>query len=504
MRNFFKALPIKGWSGYFDKKERTLLWIILLAGIVVRIYQAAAIQFWIDEIYIFFVTRSNSFLSLFFQNHWDASHPAFYYLFLHFWQKISITPFFLRIPSLIASGFVLYLTPILARTLLPKNKPFPIALLLIFALSMTQIGLGIEAEPYAFEILFMIVSLITFFKLLNGEKDRFIWIVFGVSNFLMLINDYGGVWLLGTYALFLLIFYIIPRKKKGLITVFLKSLIVTLLLYLPWLPVFMVNLTKGMTLESRSVDFGTGNPISANLFQTNFFVGSWPGGLITRWGISLYTWNALLFALALMGIYLLWRKKKNYAYFLLLGIFIPAIVSFTFSIYVSPIFVSRNLLLINILILIGYAVVLSRLFYKSKFLFFISVALILASFAPTLLSPRFYYNNEPVDWEGTVKYLKNSNYPDSSYVALPLNDPVLTEPLEYYALVDDVNLKVLSFREIEYYGNSFFKKHKLYFLDADSLRLEGGKVNWGGLEYALGCILEKVDFKGLFFGQCKF
>src|SRR3989344_3991389 len=131
------------WKRYFNTREQILLWLILIIGIIARLVIAFQSQLWRDEFYFFDISRTKSIFDLVFQNYWDTVHPSFYYIVIHFWQKISIDPLFLRFPGIIFSFFILYLIPILAIKIFPRNKPFAFILLILYGLSQTQISLNV-------------------------------------------------------------------------------------------------------------------------------------------------------------------------------------------------------------------------------------------------------------------------------------------------------------------------------------------------------------------------
>lgn len=502
MKAFFKKFIGKFWFNYFSEKEKVVLFGLFLFGIGVRIFNAAVNQYWRDEVFIFFVTREHSVAELFLQIHWDASHPAFYYIFIHFWQKLSINPFFLRLPSIVASAIGLYFVPILAKELAPKLKFLPTVLLFLFSTSLPQIYLGLQAEPYAFEIPLVIVSLVYFFKLLKRETSTRNWVTFAFVNYLVFINDYSGVWLLGTYGLFILIFYL--RQNNKLREVFLKAFLLTFMLSLSWLPIFITNFRKSLSVENVSTLFSNGNPFINNLFQTNFFVGSVPKNLFTMLGVPDLTWNLLLLVFAILGIYFLWQKNRKYAYFFLLGIFSPVTISFAFSNFVSVIFVSRNLFLVNVLITIGYAFSLSFLFAKHRTLAAGMVVLFLFNFAYTLVYPRFYYNDPPYDWAGVARYIKSKDNGRENFVLTQPRDFYPLEALTYYALVYNVNLKVINPSQVisKYGGKDYFKDKNLYLVGLESTNPALAELNYSKVSKEIGCKNGNTNFYLMYVSEC--
>lgn len=504
IKNIFNSWPIKSWKSYFGKKERTLLWIIFIVGMVARVYGAATIDFWRDEVYIFFVTRNYGIKDLFFQNHWDTPHPALYYLFIYFWQKISINPFFLRIPGIVTSAIALYLVPILAKEIKPGNKILPAVSLFVYAISQPQINLSFQAKPYIFEIPLMILSLIFFFKILNKTNSKYAWVYFGVINFLLFVTDYSGLWVLGTYGLFFFIFIVFKRRMKKIRGLFIKSFILTFILSLTWLPIFVKGFQNSLEIEVGALGplFQTENHFISNLYQTNFFVGSTTRDIPAQMGLHIHYWNALLFLFSLFGIYVLWRENRDNAYFLLLGIFAPVIISFIFSIYVSPIFLSRNLNHVNIFIGIGYAVALSYIFANRFKLFLTFVIFLFVDFLINNSSKQqFFYDDLGYDWDRAASYIKTQDDGRQNY--LVTHDMFYyLDPLFYYALLHDVDLKLATKAEKRNLA-ILAKESNLYFADTRTGSTSATK-RYQKKAKIIGCELKQQDTKALYFAKCEY
>ena len=206
---------------------------------------------WRDEIYIFFTARDNSLWKLITQQHWDTAHPPLHSIFLHFWQMISTNPFWLRLPSLIASFFILYLVPVLAYKISKRYKLFPFIFLYIFSVSLTQISLNIVARPYPFVILLIIISLTFFFTILEEEINNIkLLIKFAFVNWLLVFLDYSAIWLFAVYLVFFLIYYIFKIGHERLRYVF-NGLLLSALCSLTVLPFLFGNFEQSMKLEEN-------------------------------------------------------------------------------------------------------------------------------------------------------------------------------------------------------------------------------------------------------------
>lgn len=238
------------WNVYFSIKEQCFLFGLVLLGLAARIINALSIPLWMDETSIIFSVRDNSLLDLITQNHWDTAHPPLYFIFLHLWQMISIQPIWLRFPSLVASFCILYLIPVLAIKITNKYKFFPFIFLFLFSFSHTQISLNMVVRPYPFVILFMIVSLLLFFNMLDKKpRDNKPMTAFIFTNLVMLYTDYSAIWLFCTYAVFFSIYYLFYKKDKARTVYIFKSLFFSALCSLTILPLLLGNLKQSLKLE---------------------------------------------------------------------------------------------------------------------------------------------------------------------------------------------------------------------------------------------------------------
>ncbi len=263
------------WNLHFNFKEQLILFYLVLLGLIVRIVNAIYTPLWRDEIYIFFIARDNSLWKLITQQHWDTAHPPLYSVFLHFWQMISIHPFWLRLPSLIASFFILYLIPILAIKITHKYKFFPFIFLFIFSLSHTQISLNMVARPYPFISLLTILSLINIINLYTKKNiQRTNLIHFIAINTINFSLDYSSIWLFITYALSLLIQFFYKQNYRKRILLIFKLLIIVNLILIPVYIHIYKNISQSFHLETETAIKFSALPKN-NIFNgklINFFV----------------------------------------------------------------------------------------------------------------------------------------------------------------------------------------------------------------------------------------
>lgn len=247
------------------------MFALVILGMIVRVINALYTPLWRDEIYIFFISRNNSLWKLITQQHWDTAHPPLYSIFLHFWQMVSINPFWLRLPSLIASFFILYLIPIMAIKISKRYKSFPFIFLFLFSISHTQISLNMVVRPYPFISLCVIISLILFIKLVNEkQEDKKISAAFVLVNFIGFLIDYSIAWLFGCYFVFYFVNLLINRNSKKKEDHVFNALFFSFLVSCLVVPLAIKNINKSLNLEkylankfsNTSVGITSGSSIS--------------------------------------------------------------------------------------------------------------------------------------------------------------------------------------------------------------------------------------------------
>jgi len=439
--------PLNVWKKFFSKNQQILLGALVFIGLGIRVMTAVLGQISRDEVHPFLIARDNSLINLIVQNYWDTCHPPLYYIFLHFWQKIYYNPIFLRLPSLTASFFILTLIPVLAYKLLPKNKHFPFLALFLFSFSQSQVFVNVIARPYSWAILFMIVSLIGFVDLINQENISNKKIVgLATVNFLMFFTDYSSVWLFLSFGVFSVgHFFLIKNNFKK---AFLRNATKYFVLSTVFLEIVSLYLVKGWgecfyQLRYLKELFMSPNPIQSNLWQLQLLSSVTVYDLpIVSKIITLDIWAIFMVMMGFLGLFLMMIKNKKTSLLLLTIFFTPILTAFLFSLKISPIFRDRNLIILNVVLILGWAYLFSKISKKIKIFLLIVLVFWLLNFKQSF--PGLYYAGYPYDWLGAVKALKA--YEKSTVKEIITSDPEYRlAPLLYYGLLEKVsNIKIVT------------------------------------------------------------
>lgn len=460
-----------------------------MMGLILRIINAAVTQLWRDEVYVFFSSRDNSFINLLLQNHWDTAHPPLYFIFLHFWQKISINPFFLRLPSLIISILILYLIPVLAKKISSKSKWFPYLSLFFFSFSNTQISLNMVARPYPFVIIFMLISMIIFLDFLeekNIQDGLSKAISFSAINFFIFFSDYSGVWLLLSYGIYWFIYFFLLKKsdREHRDLVF-KSLLLSLMTCLLWVPFLLINLNKSLSLELQlKSQFETGNIFHPFLNNLPFFTGFLSDKI-----------SKMILIISLLGLIKLFKDNKKTGLLLLLIFICPIILSYAFSIIIQPIFMGRNLLIVNIALIFGMSYLLS-VFFKKNILIISVMTIVIAIYLFNFFKyfPGLYFTDRPYNWEKIAEIISSKNSNVSIYSK---NDEYMFPPLTYYLLLQGFKKEIQISNSVSNlkYSNIYL----IYFTNKPTVK----NIYYSEFIKRKKCKIDLFKIPFVFFAYCK-
>ena len=214
--------------------ELTILLMILLLGLILRVYDLGNESLWLDEGFsIKFAKLSLS--QIFFL---QENSPPLYYVILHFWINwFGDSEFSVRLPSAIF-GF-LSLFPMYAIGKHIFNREVGMLGLLLLSLSKFHIHYSQEARTYSLTVLLTLLCIYFFLKLL---KEINYAIIFGYILFSTLLI-YSHI-----YGLFILIFQNIYIAALSLFSKedyelkpsrWILIQIVIILLFAPWVDIFI-------------------------------------------------------------------------------------------------------------------------------------------------------------------------------------------------------------------------------------------------------------------------
>ncbi len=330
----------------FKIKKHIPLLAILGVGAILRLYNLTARALWHDEAFSALLIKYN-FKEMIDRIILDV-HPPFYYIVLRSWNFIlGDSLFSLRLFSVVFSLLIIWAVYLLAKTVFKSEKIALFSALLV-ALNSFQIQYAHEARMYALSTFLIVISTYFIFKALYSPKQSsWKWWALYILAVIPAIYSHYYVFF-SVLAQFLFAFVYIWHKKKNF-KLLLISYFVIAFSYLPWLKVFLKQLTQ--VQESYWIPKMTIWSIPCTFYK-----------ITTGTDINIYIHKNILvlFVIAFLGLILYGLiKDKNSGKWLIFLLFaVPflgaAVLSLKTSIYLDRYFIfvsSFYLILISIAIL---------------------------------------------------------------------------------------------------------------------------------------------------------
>jgi uncharacterized membrane protein len=448
-------MPQKGILSGKGKKVKVLLIAILLLGAFLRVYGLGTESFWLDEAD---TAQSTEFTvpqiiektytdSTIFPEFWGggAGSVPLYYVLVNYWTEIfGLSEFKLRLISALFGVISIYLIFLLGRFLF--NSQTGLIAAFILAINHQQIYFSQEARMYGMLVTLTLLSVLFLLRALSDGKTIH-WVVFVITNAALLYTHYFSFFILFFEGLYVLIYW--QKHKKFLKQIFFSAAAI-FVLYLPWIPALIKQLSYGPPLD-RVIGAPPLSGLITDLFQIMIQFNSWISPDLSN-RIALRTMNffgltnsgwlliisvvmlALLLGSAFIFglIYLKNRKictsslKDHKVIFLLLWLLIPVLIPFLISVF-SP----KNAIFSDI----RYVLFASPAYYliaslgisrikKQKTIFLALLALF--SLIPLY---SYYANFDTQQWREASDYLEINRSPDE-YLFIQKANNIL--PLQYY------------------------------------------------------------------------
>ena len=288
-------------------------------------------------------------------------NPPLYYLILHFWIKIfGSGEIAIRMLSFIFFLALVYICCLFAKKLKLSSLTTYYLLLTTF-LNPMLLYYAFEARMYSLLALLATASMYFFFS-----KNRLGYI----------ISTALGLWTQPFMAFIILsqVFYSalqdfraysedeLKQGKRNTWTYFYSSLVIVFLLFIPWIPVILFQLTRSGPMWMWPINWTTVTTILGSLFTG--YEGT-PGGL---WGLmTVFSLIILFFSLLVLRLSV--RVKKDHPAevyrLLLIWLFLPTLLVLTIS-YFKPIYVNRYLIFTTVaeifIIIVGISLIKNKLF----------------------------------------------------------------------------------------------------------------------------------------------
>ena len=188
-----------------------ILFLIVISGLILRIYNINFDDLWYDEIISFWVANPDHTTSESFSIHNDIEviPPAFNFLLKLFFQLFGYDANLGRYFVGIFGILTIVVTYYLSKMLIDNFFLLPTFLVSfnIFLLRYSQ-----ELRVYSVLIFFATLSLFLFFKLLNKNPKKIDVIYFLITLLVLVFLHFFSLFIVGSYIIYLLLIYL--KKKK--------------------------------------------------------------------------------------------------------------------------------------------------------------------------------------------------------------------------------------------------------------------------------------------------
>lgn len=312
--------------------------VILLVGVILRLYNINYDDLWYDEIISFWVSHPEHLLTESLKIHKDIEIAPFTFnLFLKFFYQIFgyEIDFARYLPSLF-SVLTIIVAYKLAK-LLDKNNSFLVVTTLV-SLNIFLINYAQEQRVYSILIFFSCLSILFFFKLLRKDIKFFDAFIFLLATLILTFLHLFSLFILFSYLIYLGLIFL---KKK---TLFLKLniifgiiLVVALAFYIPYILSFSENLNSNLEVN-YSFNKNPSLKFFSNFYFSNYF-GSRIMGLV-----FLLTFFLLIYKNKSMFINL--EKHTLILIIIFSSYFIPICFGYLFKPILLPRYISYTVVLI--------------------------------------------------------------------------------------------------------------------------------------------------------------
>lgn len=423
-------------------KDNYLLVLIVLTGIVLRVYNLGAESIWYDES----ISLAVSKLSITDQLTWNIvqneSNPPFYYMVLHFWIPLfGDSEFISRMPSAIFGS--LSIPAIYAVGKLMFNKKAGLLAALILAVSVFHIRYSQEARGYT---LMVLLTLVSFYSLLRmtGSRKRVYGVLYVLCNVLLMYTHYYGALVVVSQNIFYFTLFLRDRKAGEIdIRRWLTLQAVTGLLFLPG---FLLWAKVTLSIQSG---FWVPEPTLGSV--AGYFTEYAGSGLV----LIIFVIFALLSVASFRNIKDS-RRLKNFIqgfdgfpeslgissgsvmYLLILWLLVPILVPFIISIASTPVLVFRYTICASLAFYLLVAKGISNL-ANNRLVLAVSAVIVVLSLINV---DKLYERIDRPQWREVIKGIET----DAGYGDVVLIFPSYEkDSAEYYRHRDD--LKVITMSE---------------------------------------------------------
>lgn len=182
----------------------------------------------------------------------DPQHPPFYFIVSRYWEKVF--GFSLVSSRSLAIVFSLLSLPVIYYLSLElfSSQLTAIFSVILLALSPVDIIFAQISRQYSLLVLLTLISQLLLLKCLK-QRTIINWSLYTLANTLGLYTHLFFVLNLFSQAVFIIWYILVNPKRKNSFLFFFASGMITIILYIPWLQVFLANSQKAFNSTNWAV-----------------------------------------------------------------------------------------------------------------------------------------------------------------------------------------------------------------------------------------------------------
>jgi len=243
-----------------------LLFLIIFAGFLIRLYGCVnSGGLWFDEIWSHYIARESFPFGILNKLYTEDVHAPLYFFALHFWMKLfSDSELSLRLLSILSGTLIIPFMYLIGKELESKKTGFIMAVLAC----TNPLLIHYSSEVRLYSMLALLGTLSVLF-LIKIEKNPNKWNYTGfIASNLAIAYTFTLGFVFTLLQFFIYSVYLFFKKKNNL-KIFVFAQAITMLLFLPYLPVLIHHLTpKPYIFINYFYDFNIYNLLS--IFQSWF------------------------------------------------------------------------------------------------------------------------------------------------------------------------------------------------------------------------------------------
>jgi mannosyltransferase len=321
-------------------EENYLLLLIILLGVVLRIYNLGGESIWLDEAYTIEISKHDpvGIIREIFRD--NENHPPLYYSIMHYWMILfGDSAFAVRFLSVIFG--VMSITAIYKVAEFLFNKNTALISALILATSVFFIKYSQAARGYSLMAFLSLLSFYFLLRLLDHKSFKFT-VFYLVTSLLLIYTHYYALLIIASQNIFVLTGYILSRDKK--IMSLRRWIMLQLVLLLFYLPQLFFFVRAGAIKEGYWITAPNLKMLPGTIYN---YSGSWPLFILLSIlcvfavvnPIKIFRMNSLSGYIKSLydksGVSRLSDIQK--LYLLVVWLFTPIIVPFLVSVLITPV-----------------------------------------------------------------------------------------------------------------------------------------------------------------------